>query len=229
MAAHASGQLTLTPALMLAAYAHGIFPMAEGADSPRLHWVDPERRGVFPVGGMHVSRSLARKLNSGRYRASLNRAFGTVVAACADREETWINADLVRIYDELHAAGDAHSLEIWQDGRLVGGIFGLTIGAAFFGESMFSRVSDGSKMALAVLHRLLAAGGFLLFDTQFLTPHLASLGAVEISRGEYHRQLSAALAHEARLHSGGASSGAGSMFSTGASASRISQDRTQTS
>lgn len=219
----------LTPGLMLAAYAHGIFPMAEGRSSRRLAWVDPERRGVFPVGGMHVSRSLARRLGSGRHEASVDAAFSRVVALCAAREETWINADLARVYDELHAIGAAHSLEIWDGEALAGGVFGLTIGAAFFGESIFSAATDGSKMALAVLHRLLAAGGFRLFDTQFLTPHLASLGAVEIPRAAYRRRLAAAIAGEARFYSGGASSGAGSRFSTGASPSGMMQDSAQTS
>ncbi|MBW7921358.1 MAG: leucyl/phenylalanyl-tRNA--protein transferase [Rubellimicrobium sp.] len=214
---------------MLAAYATGIFPMAEGRASDDIFWVNPERRGVFPVGGFHTSRSLARKLRSGRYEASLDAAFAQVVARCAGRDETWINADLVRVYDELHATGAARSLEIWDGKALVGGVFGLTIGAAFFGESMFSAATDGSKMALAVLHRLLVAGGFRLFDVQFLTPHLASLGAVELSRADYLRRLQPAVRGQARLHSGGASSGAGSRFSTGASASGMTQESAQTS
>ncbi len=221
--------MRLTQEMMLGAYAHGIFPMAEGRISDEVFWVDPERRGIFPVGGMHVSRSLARKLNSGRYEASMNTAFSRVVSCCADRDETWINDSLIHLYDGLHATGDAHSLEIWEGDALVGGVFGLTIGAAFFGESMFSRVTDGSKMALAVLHRRLVAGGFLLFDTQFLTPHLASLGAIEIARADYLEILAVAAAGEARLYSGGASSGAGSRFSTGASPSGMSQDNAQTS
>lgn len=219
----------LTARDMLAAYALGIFPMADGRESGNLFWLNPEHRGVFPVGGFHTSRSLARKLNSGRFEASLNAAFSRVVTLCAEREETWINESLARIYDELHAMGAAHSLEIWEGEALVGGVFGLSIGAAFFGESMFSRATDGSKMALAVLHRLLVAGGFRLFDVQFITPHLASLGAVEIPRDEYLRQLARAVRGRGQLHSGGASSGAGSRFSTGASSSGISQEIAQTS
>lgn len=219
----------LHPETMLAAYAQGIFPMAEGRAADELFWLSPELRGVFPIGQLHISRTLGRKLRSGRYEASLNAAFTEVVTACADRDETWINADLARVYDELHAMGAAHSVEIWDGKAMIGGIFGLTIGGAFFGESMFSRVNDGSKMALAVLHERLQAGGFLLFDTQFLTPHLASLGAVEIPRAAYLRQLAKALPAEARLYSGGASSGAGSRFSTGSSSSCNSHDSAQTS
>lgn len=221
--------MQLTPDLMLAAYAHGIFPMAEGREVDHVFWVNPEWRGIFPIGGFHISRRLARKLRSGRFEASLNGAFSEVVAACADRNETWINADLSRVYDDLHAMGAAHSLEIWEGEALAGGVFGLTIGAAFFGESMFSHVTDGSKMALAVLHHRLESGGFRLFDTQFLTPHLASLGAVEVSRAAYLDMLAGAVHRRASLHSGGASSGTGSRFSTGSSASRIRHSSAQTS
>lgn len=214
---------------MLAAYAQGVFPMAETRDADEVFWVSPEWRGIFPVGAMHVSRSLARKLRSRRYEASVNHAFAQVVAACADRDETWINAGLARVYDELHVMGAAHSLEIWEGDTLAGGVFGLTIGAAFFGESMFSRVTDGSKMALAVLHELLHQGGFRLFDTQFLTPHLASLGALAVPRVTYLGMLAEAITGEASLHSGGASSGTGSRFSTGSSASRMRHSSAQTS
>lgn len=214
---------------MLAAYAQGIFPMAEGREADEVFWVSPEQRGIFPIGRFHISRSLARKLRSGRHEASLNRAFAEVVTACADRDETWINADLARVYDDLHAMGAAHSLEIWEGETLAGGIFGLTIGAAFFGESMFSRITDGSKMALAVLHHRLESRGFRLFDTQFLTPHLASLGAIEIPRATYLQMLARAVRGRARLHSGGASSGTGSRFSTGSSLARSRHSSAQTS
>lgn len=183
----------LTPRELLTGYAVGIFPMAESAGDPHLHWVDPPRRGVLPVGGIRVSRSLARTLRRGDWRASLNDDFARTVAACAARDETWINAPLAQLYDQLHAAGHAHSLEVWLDGELAGGLFGVTLGRAFFGESMFSARTNGSKLALHWLSVHLAAQGFTLLDAQFLTPHLASLGAEEISRAEYHRRLEIAL------------------------------------
>ncbi|GAB4388800.1 leucyl/phenylalanyl-tRNA--protein transferase [Albidovulum sp.] len=187
----------LTPEAMLAAYARGIFPMAERRDDPRLHWVDPQRRGIFPLQDFHISRSLARAIRRQDYEIRTDSAFAEVVAACAGREETWINDRLVGLYAALHRMGHAHSLELWREGRLAGGVFGLTLGAAFFGESMFSRRTDASKIALAYLVDRLRAGGFTLFDTQFLTPHLASLGAIEIARGRYHRLLAEALARRA--------------------------------
>ncbi len=187
----------LTPELMLSGYADGIFPMAESRDTEILHWVDPRRRGIFPLPKFHISRSLRRQIRAGNYTIRVNAAFSEVVAACAERDETWINAPLSRLYGALHEMGHAHSLEVWQDGDLAGGVFGLALGAAFFGESMFSRRRDASKLALAYLVDRLNVAGFRLFDTQFLTPHLASLGAVEISRGEYRRRLAAALRQEA--------------------------------
>jgi leucyl/phenylalanyl-tRNA--protein transferase len=202
--------------------------MAESRQSDAVFWVSPERRGVFPVGGMHISRSLTRTLRSGRFTASADRAFAQVVAGCADRDETWINPDLFRVYDALHAGGAAHSIEIWQGERLVGGVFGIVLGAAFFGESMFSTATDASKVALAVLQARLVAGGFRLFDTQFLTPHLASLGAIEIPRAQYLRHLVQALRQRGDFYSAGASS-AGSMVSTGALPSGSTQRSAQTS
>jgi leucyl/phenylalanyl-tRNA--protein transferase len=187
----------LTPDLMLAGYADGVFPMAESRDAETLHWVDPRRRGIFPLPNFHISRSLEREIRAENYRIRTNSAFSKVVAACAERDETWINAPLSRLYAALHATGHAHSVEVWQDGELTGGVFGLTLGAAFFGESMFSRRRDASKLALAYLVDRLNAAGFRLFDTQFLTPHLASLGAIEISRGDYRKRLAAALQQEA--------------------------------
>lgn len=187
----------ITPEILLRAYAMGIFPMAETRDDPAIHWVDPRRRGILPLDGFHISRSLARRLRSGAFRVTSDRAFAEVVTACAERGETWISHRIQRLYQALHDQGHAHSLEVWQDERLVGGVYGVTQGAAFFGESMFSRVTDGSKLALAHLVARLRAGGFRLFDTQFLTPHLASLGAVEIPRGTYHRRLAEALAQPA--------------------------------
>lgn len=184
----------ITPELLLNAYAAGIFPMAETRDDPDVFWVDPRRRGIFPLDRFHVSRSLARRMRRWPHRVTVNRAFGDVVDACADRDETWINAEIRRLYLDLQGLGHAHSLEIWEGEELVGGVYGVTLGAAFFGESMFSRRTDASKIALAYLVDRLRRGGFRLFDAQFLTPHLASLGAVEVTRAEYHRQLEKAIA-----------------------------------
>ena len=184
----------ITPDILLRAYAMGIFPMSGGRDDPEIHWIDPRRRGVLPLDGLHISRSLAKRIRSGRFRVTADLDFETVVEACAERDETWISRRIQRLYAELHRLGFAHSIEVWQGEALVGGVYGVTLGAAFFGESMFSRVTDASKVALAFTVHRLRAGGFRLFDTQFLTPHLASLGAVEISRADYHRRLDEALA-----------------------------------
>ena len=183
----------LTPEIMLSAYAQGIFPMAESRDAGDLHWVDPRSRGVFPLSDFHISRSLARRIRQGAYRIRTNSDFSGVVRACAERPETWINDQLFGLYDALHQMGHAQSLEVWEGDTLTGGVFGLTLGAAFFGESMFSRRTDASKIALAYLVDRLNVAGFTLFDTQFLTPHLASLGAVEIPRAAYRAQLADAL------------------------------------
>lgn len=177
----------------------GVFPMARSRDDPQIHWVDPEARGVLPLNRFHVSRSLRRRLLKEPFVVSLNRDFAGVVEGCAAREETWINRPIRLLYEELHHLGHAHSLELWEGDELVGGVYGVTLGRAFFGESMFSRRPDASKIALAYLVRQLAAAGYVLFDTQFLTPHLARLGAVEISRGDYHARLEAALAGAADL------------------------------
>ncbi|MDB5657697.1 MAG: leucyl/phenylalanyl-tRNA--protein transferase [Cypionkella sp.] len=187
----------LTPEILLRAYAIGIFPMAESRDDPEIHWVDPKRRGVFPLDGFHISRSLAKHILTADYRISVDEAFGQVVEGCADRPETWINAEITGLYTALHQMGFAHSLEVWQGKTLIGGVYGVTLGAAFFGESMFSRQTNASKTALAYLTHRLRAGGFQLFDTQFLTSHLASLGAVEISRAEYQRRLAKAVQTQA--------------------------------
>ncbi|MEC3860400.1 leucyl/phenylalanyl-tRNA--protein transferase [Mesobacterium sp. TK19101] len=187
----------VTPELLLQAYRSGVFPMAEHRDDPEIFWVDPRRRGVFPLNGFHISRSLARVVRRDTFSVTLNRDFAGVIDGCADRPETWINGEIRALYLDLFARGDAHSLEVWQDGRLAGGVYGVTQGAAFFGESMFSRRTDASKVALAWLVVHLNRCGFRLFDTQFLTPHLASLGAVEISRALYRAQLTDALHHDA--------------------------------
>ena len=184
----------LTPELILRAYASGVFPMARSADDPEILWFEPRRRGVIPLEGFHVSRSLARRRRRGRYVFTANADFAGVVAACADREETWINGNIARVFGALHQAGLAHSVEVWTaEGALAGGVYGLAMGGAFFAESMVSRQTDGSKLALAELVARLRRGGCALLDTQYLTPHLASLGGVEISRQEYRARLAAAL------------------------------------
>ena len=189
--------MTLTPDLLLHGYSIGIFPMAEARDAEDIFWVDPRRRGVLPLDGFRVSRSLARALRSDRLSVSIDRDFAGVLDGCADRAETWINAEIRDLYLALHARGNAHSLEVWEGDTLAGGVYGVVLGAAFFGESMFSRRRDASKIALAHLVDRLRRGGFTLFDTQFLTAHLASLGAVEITRAEYQRRLAEALSRQA--------------------------------
>ena len=183
----------LTPELLLHGYSIGIFPMAEHRDDPEIFWVDPRRRGVFPLDGFHISRSLARAMRRTRFTITTNTAFNDVVTGCADRADTWINAEIFSLYAQLHALGHAHALEVWEDDMLVGGVYGVTLGRAFFGESMFSRRDNASKIALACLVDRLNRGGFTLFDKQFLTPHLESLGAQEITRAAYHARLEMAL------------------------------------
>lgn len=192
----------LTAAQLLTGYAQGVFPMAQSADDPQLYWFDPPLRGILPVGGVHASRSLRRSLRRGGWDADLTSDFDAIVAACADRGETWINAPLAGLYADLHAAGHAHALAVHYRGRLAGGLFGITLGSAFFGESMFSRQRDGSKMALVWLSRHLADCGFTLLDTQYLTPHLASMGGTEIPRADYQVRLRRALTRAADFHAG---------------------------
>lgn len=186
-------QEEITAELLLQAYAAGIFPMAETATDSEIFWVDPDKRGIFPLDRFHISRSLAQKLRQGAFEVAVNRDFEAVVSACADRKETWINAEIMRLYLELHRYGHAHSVEVRQNTQLIGGVYGVTLGAAFFGESMFSRATNGSKIALAFLVDRLQKTGFRLFDTQFITPHLASLGGIEIERAKYREFLSKAL------------------------------------
>lgn len=187
----------LTPEVLLRGYAAGIFPMAESRGRREVFWLDPRRRGILPLDKFHISRSLRRRILRWDYQIRTNSDFRGVVAGCADRDETWISQPILDAYIALHERGFAHSLEVWQGGELVGGVYGVTLGAAFFGESMFSRRTDASKLALAYLVDRLRLGGFMLFDTQFLTPHLASLGAIEVSRAEYRRRLAAALERQA--------------------------------
>ena len=188
-----SPELVLTPTLVLQAYAAGVFPMAESADSPQVFWVDPRRRGIIPLDGFRLSRSLRRRLLRHDYQMRLDHDFEAVIDGCADRAETWINPTIRELYVGLHQMGHAHSVEVWMGGRLAGGLYGVRLGAAFFGESMFSRVPDASKIALAHLVARLRAGGFLLLDTQFTTSHLERLGARTVPRARYHRLLDAAV------------------------------------
>jgi leucyl/phenylalanyl-tRNA--protein transferase len=187
----------LTPEILLRAYAEGLFPMAEQRSDPTLYWVSPEKRGVIPLQDFHVPRRLARTVRSARFAVTFDRAFADVMRACAapapGREESWINDEILRLYIALHAGGHAHSVECWQGGELVGGLYGVRLGAAFFGESMFSRVRDASKVALVSLVEALRRGGFTLLDTQFLTAHLAGFGAIEIPRVQYLALLNDAL------------------------------------
>jgi len=187
----------ITPELLLHAYSVGVFPMSEGGLQDEVFWVDPELRGIIPLDRFHISRSLAKRMRKGGYSIAINTDFMGVVEACADRPETWINKEIFHLYMALHHQGHAHSLEVWENGHLIGGIYGVAIGAAFFGESMFSRQPDASKIALAHLVDRLNIGGFTLFDTQFLTKHLASMGAMEISRNKYHALLDIALNRQA--------------------------------
>ena len=198
-------RLEPTPELLLGAYAAGVFPMAESRHEPELAWVDPDRRGILPLERFHTPRSLARSLRRRRFRVTVDTAFDAVVRGCAapapGRENTWINDTLTDLYGQLHARGHAHSLECWHGDRLAGGLYGVTLGAAFFGESMFSGVRDASKVGLAHLVERLRRGGYRLFDIQFLTAHLARFGAIEVSRATYRRLLAAAVAGQADFYS----------------------------
>ncbi len=196
-----SPELLLTPTLLLRAYAAGVFPMADSAASEELFWVDPRRRGIIPLDGFHLPRSLRRRLRRDDHRVRLDTAFEAVLDGCADRPETWINETIRKLYTDLHRMGHAHSIEVWMGGELAGGLYGVRLGAAFFGESMFSRVPDASKIALAHLVARLKAGGFLLLDTQFTTGHLERLGARTVPRARYHRLLDAAVTRAADFYS----------------------------
>ena len=191
--------------LLLKAYAIGVFPMAMSRDDPELHWFDPEKRGVIPLDEFHIPRRLARTLKSAPYHIAVDADFEGVMRACAaprpGHAETWINDGIVQLYTELFERGHAHSVECRRDGALVGGLYGVCLGSAFFGESMFSTAADASKIALTALVHILRAGGFTLLDTQYLTPHLAQFGAIELSRAEYRRRLALAVATPAAFHS----------------------------
>jgi leucyl/phenylalanyl-tRNA--protein transferase len=183
----------LDPRLLLQGYATGIFPMADSRAADELFWVEPRNRAIIPLDQFHVSRSLGRTIRSGKFTVTRDRDFAAVIAACADREETWINAEIERAMIALHGSGHAHSIEVWHGTELAGGVYGVKLGRAFFGESMFSRMTDASKIALAWLVARLKVGNFTLLDCQFMTDHLASLGAISVSRATYVALLSAAL------------------------------------
>ncbi len=186
----------LTPELLVYGYAHGIFPMADPDEDDAVYWYAPDPRGVLPLGGFHVPKTLAKLVRRASFEVVVDRDFEAVMRACAaapDRESTWISDEVVAAYTALHRRGAAHSVECRQDGALVGGLYGVALGGAFFGESMFHRARDASKVALVHLVERLRRGGFTLLDVQFVTPHLAQFGAVEITRAEYERRLAAAL------------------------------------
>ncbi|MGO1120925.1 leucyl/phenylalanyl-tRNA--protein transferase [Rhodovibrionaceae bacterium A322] len=200
--------MKLTPDLLLRAYALGIFPMAESREETEIHWIDPELRGILPLDQFHVPRKLRKTLRQAPFRVTCNQAFADVIRLCAettaDRQETWINDTIETLYGELNGMGFAHSVECWQndeDGRptLVGGLYGVSLGAAFFGESMFSRATNASKVALVHLVLRLRKSGFLLLDTQFTTPHLRQFGVIDVPRDHYKALLSRALMQSPRF------------------------------
>jgi leucyl/phenylalanyl-tRNA--protein transferase len=200
---------------LLECYARGVFPMADARDDERVFLIDPERRGVIPLDGMHVSKRLARTVRADPYEIRTDTAFHQVVLACAapgpERTETWINHTIEALYVRLHELGFAHSVECWKDGELVGGLYGVSLQGAFFGESMFSRARDASKVALTHLVARLIVGGYRLLDAQFMTDHLSQFGALEVSRADYHRRLGRALATEGEFQRAGAMAGAAAL------------------
>jgi leucyl/phenylalanyl-tRNA--protein transferase len=193
--------IEITPEVLLKAYACGIFPMAESAEDPALYWIEPERRGVIPLDAFHLPGRLARTVRAERYQVVCNRAFDAVLDGCAEpapgRQRTWINARIRNLYRRLHQLGHCHSVEAYDGDTLVGGLYGVSLGGAFFGESMFHRARDASKVALVHLVARLKAGGYQLLDTQFVTDHLKTFGATAVSRRQYHKLLEAALVQHA--------------------------------
>lgn len=196
-------QFEITPEVLLKAYACGIFPMAESADDPGLHWHEPEERGVMPLHGFQIASRLARTVRSDRFVVRVNHDFDAVLDGCAEpapgRPKTWINTRIRSLYRKLHDIGHCHSVEAYLDGQLVGGLYGVSLGRAFFGESMFHRTRDASKVALVHLLARLKAGGFVLLDAQYVTDHLRTFGAIEVRKMDYHRMLEAALIGEANF------------------------------
>ena len=197
MTSRDSAASDITPEILLRAYACGIFPMSESVDDPSLFWVEPEQRGIIPLDGFGVTSRLARTVRSDAFTVTVDTAFKAVIDGCAEpqpgRDNTWINKRIRDLYVALHEMGHAHSVEVWQDGDLVGGLYGVTLGRAYFGESMFHRARDASKVALVHLVARLIAGGFVLLDTQYVTEHLRSFGAIEVSQRRYRKLLDAAL------------------------------------
>jgi len=204
MTRSADDTITITPEILLKAYAAGIFPMAEDADDPSLFWVEPRERGIIPLNAFHVPKRLARTVRSDEFEVRVDQNFDAVIAGCAapaaDREKTWINRRIRDLYGELFDAGFCHTVEVYRENRLVGGLYGVRLKGAFFGESMFHRERDASKVALVHLVARLKRGGFTLLDTQFVTSHLAQFGAIEIPRRSYKRILRAAMEHEGNWH-----------------------------
>jgi leucyl/phenylalanyl-tRNA--protein transferase len=193
--------LDITPQVLLKAYAVGIFPMAESADDPGLFWIEPERRGIIPLDSFHVPRRLSRTVRQAAFEIRIDNNFNAVIDGCAapgrGRQRTWINARIRRLYSDLFDLGHCHTVEAWQDGELAGGLYGVSIGAAFFGESMFTRADDASKVALVHLVDRLKAGGYKLLDAQFITDHLRRFGAIEVNRRAYQKLLDQAIAGKA--------------------------------
>lgn len=200
---------TLDPDLLLRAYSIGVFPMSDGRDARNLYWVEPRHRAIIPLSGFHLSRSLRKTLRSGEFEVSRDTAFAEIIRLCAERQDTWINTEIEASYIRLHEAGRAHSIEVRREGRLIGGLYGVRLGAAFFGESMVSLERDASKVALAWLVARLIVGNFQLLDCQFMTPHLKSLGAIEIDQKDYLALLASALGE------GGGGAAAGGVSSAG--------------
>jgi leucyl/phenylalanyl-tRNA---protein transferase len=200
MASRETAIVDITPEVLLKAYACGIFPMAESAEDSALYWIEPERRGLIPLDGFHVPARLARTVRNDRFTVTADRNFDAVIEACAEprpgRSRTWINTRISALYRKLHRRGHCHSIEVYDGDELVGGLYGVNLGRAFFGESMFHRARDASKVALVHLVARLKAGGFQLLDTQFVTDHLKIFGATEVSRRQYHKLLEAALVGE---------------------------------
>lgn len=215
--------LPFGPAELLDCYRRGVFPMAEAREDRRLFLIDPEKRGVLPLDGFHVPHRLARTIRSERYVVAVDQDFSAVLRACAaafpGREDTWINDPIIGLYERLHQMGFAHSIECRRDGDLVGGLYGVSLGATFFGESMFSRARDASKVALVYLVARLIAGGYTLLDSQFWTPHLGQFGAIEMDRAEFKRRLDDALKRHADF----------ARMPTGIAGSQLLQSITQTS
>ncbi|MCR9213515.1 MAG: leucyl/phenylalanyl-tRNA--protein transferase [Proteobacteria bacterium] len=215
--------VSLSPDLILNAYVNGIFPMSDSRDDPDLFWVDPDRRGIFPLDQFHIPKSLVKTIRKSPFKVTVDTAFREVMEECAagneGRDTTWINQTILDLYTELHRRGHAHSVECWQDGKLVGGLYGVSFASVFCGESMFTRVTDASKVALVYLVARLRHGDFTLLDAQFLTDHLARFGAIEIDRDEYHNLLGEALRTTGNFYS----------LSSDADAAEILQSITQTS